>query len=114
MPKTRTVTPTESDELEPASALEAAAAEVAAETDDTVVADVQFRGETFPIPVSTFASARFLFALATDVPHRILFEALGAALADKFIRTLKPGEGIYEVTKEFFDAVNDAAGQGNS
>lgn len=97
---------------EPPNAPEAAAAEA---TDTAKPIIVPFRGEDFTIERDTFASARFLLAMASSQDHKILFELLGPNQADRFIRVCKPGEGLLEVEMEFFEALNLAdGGSGNS
>jgi hypothetical protein len=97
---------------EPPTAPEAAAAE-ATETAKPII--VPFRGDDFTIERDTFASARFLLAMASSQDHKILFELLGPNQADRFIRLCNPGEGLLAVEMEFFEALNTAdGGQGNS
>jgi hypothetical protein len=75
---------------------------------------VPFRGAEFKIERDTLVSARYLIAVASNQPHTILFEALGQQQSAQFIRLCKPGEGLYDVAGEFFEALSKAAGWGNS
>lgn len=107
------VEPTPADEptaaLDGPNAAEAALADV---TDAPLL--VTFRDFEFKIEKEVLTSARFLLAIASDQPHRIIFEILGPEQAAIFIGLLTRGESILSVSAEFLPAVNKAAGWGNS
>lgn len=98
--------------IEPEKNPAEAAAEEAAADDITV----EFRGQTFTIQRATFADARFQLFFAAGRGSDLMLELVGHERADqdRFIGTLQPGEQLVVIAEEFFKAVNDASGGGNS
>lgn len=92
------------------SAAEAAVAEV---QDESV--SFEFRGAQFTVPRSVFGSARLLLAVASGELHSMVWEALPDPLDKRrFLSLVKPGDSMADVATEFFEALNTAAGSGNS
>jgi hypothetical protein len=107
-PKNKNPSVPPTDDATPA---EAAAAEATGDTKPIVVA---FRGQDFEIPPERFGTARYAMAAASGQDHKLLYELIGPADANRFIALCKPGESFVEPALEFFEAFSKASGQGNS
>lgn len=93
------------------------AAEAEATADETVdMLKVPFRGQVLEIPRDSLYSARRLVAMAgvEQLPHVALFETVGADQAMRLISACAPGDNIFDVAREFFEALGTAVGAGNS
>lgn len=90
---------------------ESAAAEA---TDSDKPITVPFRGQDFVIPKERFGSIQWRMALGSARDEKILFETVGPLDADRLVRLAKTGEDFVPFASEFFQALNAAAGWGNS
>lgn len=98
---------------------EAAAEEAMLPREDTFT--VSFRGEEFTFPRARLTEARFVLLAAAGRSGDMMLELIGPqnTVADlkaqnRFLATLKPGETLMGITEEFFAAVNEVTGSGNS
>lgn len=108
-PKKTVAPPAEPTPLEAAEA-EATGTDVAADAPFVV----PFRGTNFEVPRDILTDARFRMSLAMMQDHQIVFEALGPNQASLFISLISRGEKMPDVSAEFLEALNKAAGWGNS
>lgn len=76
---------------------------------------VQFRGEKFEIPNSRLTSARFIILYKANDFIGALVTAIGPEEElERFLAQCEPEDQIEDVAREFADALNAAAGTGNS
>lgn len=104
-----------------ATAAVAARREVRAEKGKPKPLAVKFRGESFEIPIDRLGSARVymrqkLLQSTPTAEHQVdlLFEILGGDQSARFIDSCGPGDTIFTVAREFFDAIKKAANVPNS
>lgn len=96
---------------EPVAPSEAAAHEAIG--DGEILLD--FRGEKFHIKDAEVRSSfRYAMALAGGLEHQMIFELIQPKDRTRFISLAKPGESFVEVGGEFFTALAQASGEGNS
>lgn len=98
---------------------EAAAEEALLPPEDTLT--VSFRGEEFTFPRSRLTEARFALLAAAGRTGDMMLELIGPTRSiddlktqNRFLATLKPGESSVDIIEEFFAAVTEVAGSGNS
>lgn len=75
---------------------------------------VEFRGEKFVVTRESRTSFRFAMASAGGETHVMMYELIAAKDRPRFIALGKPNEMFVDVAREFFAALNEASGEGNS
>lgn len=89
---------------------EAAVAEALGENDTKI----HLRGQDFVIKGETRASFRYAMAIASGNDAQILFELVSPEDRARLFAVARPGESFVEVATDFFEALAEASGEGNS